>query len=338
MTDLVVVGGGPVGLGTAVTAAQAGLDVTLFDPRGAPVDKACGEGLMPSAVEALARIGVHPDGVPFAGIAYVAGGRRAQARFRAGPGLGVRRTVLSSALAARADELGVRRVARRVTDVRLMADAVEVEGVRASWLVAADGLHSPLRRHLGLDRPAAKRVRFGLRRHLTLAPWSDLVEVHWASDAEAYVTPVAPDCVGIAILCGGGGPYDRWLDRFPALRERIGDAPSAGPVLGAGPLRQRARARRSGRAFLVGDAAGYVDALTGEGIAVGLAAAQALVRCLESGRPEAYEEQWRQATRRYRALTSSLLWATQRPVLRAALVPAAARARPVFGAVVDALA
>jgi 2-polyprenyl-6-methoxyphenol hydroxylase-like FAD-dependent oxidoreductase len=60
MTDLVVVGGGPVGLGTAVTAAQAGLDVTVFDPRGAPVDKACGEGLMPSAVEALARIGVHP--------------------------------------------------------------------------------------------------------------------------------------------------------------------------------------------------------------------------------------------------------------------------------------
>ena len=74
-----------------------------------------------------------------------------------------------------------------------------------------------MRRALGLDVPARGAVRYGLRRHYRVAPWSDLVEVHWADDAEAYVTPVAEDLVGVAVLCPGGGSYDTWLARFPAL-------------------------------------------------------------------------------------------------------------------------
>ena len=96
--DVLVVGGGPVGLATALYADRAGLTVAVVERRTAPVDKACGEGLMPGAVAALADLGVDPDGVDFAGIRYVRGSRQAEARFSAGPGRGVRRTTLHAAL------------------------------------------------------------------------------------------------------------------------------------------------------------------------------------------------------------------------------------------------
>ena len=61
------------------------------------------------------------------------------------------------------------------------------------YLVAADGLHSPVRRMLGLDAATPGRRRFGLRCHVQQAPWSSYVEVHWSRRAEAYVTPVDDD-------------------------------------------------------------------------------------------------------------------------------------------------
>ena len=344
MIDLLVAGGGPVGLATALLARQAGMRVAVAEPRVDAPDKACGEGLMPSAVAALADVGVNPEGLPFRGIRYVGSGAHAEARFRGqASGLGVRRTTLQAALSARADDLGVIRVPARVTDVVQDGAGIEARvgpgSHRARWLAVADGLHSPLRRRLGLDAPArrASPARYGLRRHYALPPWTDLVEVHWAADAEAYVTPVAPGVVGVAVLCGGGAPYDAWLRSFPFLQERLAGAEPLTRVRGAGPLRQASRRRVQGRALLVGDAAGYVDALTGEGLAVGLAQARALVRCLAAGRPQGYEEAWRRASRRSQLLTRGLLWVTGQPPLRSRLVPAAARAPWAFATAVEAL-
>jgi 2-polyprenyl-6-methoxyphenol hydroxylase-like FAD-dependent oxidoreductase len=189
--DLLIAGAGPVGLGVAIEAALKGMSVTVLDPRSAPVDKACGEGLMPSARAHLARLGVHVDGMPFHGIRYLSGDLQAEARFRSGPGLGVRRTDLSAAMSRRADQLGVRRVARRLDAPRLDGEQVRVGEECGRWLVAADGLHSPIRKSLGLQGRSTGQVRFGLRRHYRIAPWSDLVEVYWSATAEAYVTPVA---------------------------------------------------------------------------------------------------------------------------------------------------
>ena len=298
MIDLLVVGGGPAGLATAVHATLVGLEAVVIEPRTTPVDKACGEGVMPSGVRALAALGLTaPPGHPLRGIRYLGGSHSAEATFDAGPGLGLRRTELHTALALRADELGVKTVTGRVREVTQDADSVSACGLRARWLVAADGLHSPVRRGLGLELPDRRPRRYGQRRHYRVQPWSDFVEVHWSGAGEAYVTPVGDDLVGVAVLSTVRRGFDEHLAGFPALLARLDGRPTASAVRGAGPLRRRVRRRVEGRVLLVGDAAGYVDALTGEGVALALVSAEAAVRCLRAGRPEAYERQWRTLSR-----------------------------------------
>lgn len=345
--DLIVAGGGPVGLAAAIEARLAGLSVVVCEPRPAPLDKACGEGLMPGAVLALERLGVAPAGHPFAGIRYVAGGTVADHRFRAGPGQGVRRTELHRALAARAAELGIEPSPVAVAVVEQDDSGVAVRGspdgdatpLRAEWLLACDGLHSAVRRAVGLvgyGRERARR-RYGVRRHYRIAPWSEFVEVHWTPDAEVYVTPVGDELVGVAALGGRGLDYDAVLAAAPAVADRLAGMPAASQLRGAGPLRQRVSARVAGRVLLAGDAAGYVDALTGEGIRLGLAQARAAVAAIAAGRPDRYEREWWRITRDYRVLTGGLVAAAGRPGVRRRIVPLAARLPRVYGAIVDRL-
>lgn len=337
MRDLVVAGGGPVGLAAALYAARAGLDVGIVEPRDGVIDKACGEGLMPGAVAALAGLGVEPDGQPITGIAYLAGAHRAEAPFRHGPGRGVRRTTLHLALSAAVLAAGVKTDQRAVRRIEDRGDHLLVDGEPTRYLVAADGLHSPVRRMLGLDAPAPGPRRYGQRFHAAVPPWTSLVEVHWAPSGEAYVTPVAGDRVGIAVLTGERRGLADLIGDFPALAARL-TGQAVEQVRGAGPLRQRARRRVDGRVLLVGDASGYVDALTGEGVALGLAQARAAVAAIATGRPAAYELAWRRLGWRHQLLTQGLLVATRHRALRTRLVPAAARVPGIFGLAVNELA
>jgi len=334
--DLLVAGGGPAGLVTALHAARAGLSVTVVERRRPPIDKACGEGMMPHTVAHLERLGVAPHGMPLHGISYLDGGGRVDATFRTGLGRGVRRTVLHSALLAAARKAGVRIVEGDVGDITQDESSVCGGGLRARYLAAADGLHSPIRSALGLSRPCTDHRRWGIRRHVEIAPWSDHVEVHWAPGGEAYVTPVAENCVGIAVLSGIRGSFDQHLAEFPALADRIGGH-AHGSDRAAGPLRQRASSRTVGRVLLVGDAAGYVDALTGEGIGLAFGGAQALVNCVVAERPDDYDRQWRTVTRRYRLLTAGLVRAGSVDMIRARIVPAARALPTVFAGVVNQL-
>ncbi|MFE9399134.1 NAD(P)/FAD-dependent oxidoreductase [Streptomyces flavidovirens] len=337
MIDLLVAGGGPAGLATAIHAASAGMEAVVIEPRAAPVDKACGEGIMPGGVLALEALGVRVGGRALRGIRYVDGRHRAEASFADGPGLGVRRTELHAALARRAAEVGVEVVTGKVAEVRQSADAVTAGGLRARWLAAADGLHSPLRHSLGLDVPSRRPRRFGLRRHYRLEPWTDFVEVHWSVCGEAYVTPVGDGLVSVAVLSTGRRGFDAHLAHFPHLLRLLDGRPHAGPVRGAGPLCQRARRRTAGRVVLVGDAAGYTDALTGEGVALAMASAEAAVRCLRAGRPQAYERCWRRLSLRHRLLTEGLVRLSGHAAVARLIVPAAARMPSVFTAAVRAL-
>ena len=338
MIDLLVVGAGPVGLATAVGAALAGLDVVVVEPRGGPIDKACGEGLMPDALARLARLGVDPPGVEFRGIRYVRDHHVAEAHFSAGPGRGVRRTTLQQALARRAQEVGVRLLDGRVESIEQDDEAIHAAGVTARYLVGADGLHSTVRRLTGLAAPHDGPQRFGVRQHFDRAPWSDLVEVYWLRDCEVYVTPVADRVVGVAVLGGAPISLEAAVRRLPVLADRLGDAVAVSRQRGAGPLRQVTARRTAGRALLVGDAAGYVDALTGEGLRVGFSEAEAVVRAVLADDPRAYEGEWTRITRSYRWLTGGLLVAASSPRLRPMIVPAAQTLPRVFRRVVDSLA
>ncbi len=337
LRDLIVVGGGPAGLAVGVVAAGRGLDVLVLERGALPADKACGEGLLPAGVRALEALGVLAllDGSsssPLRAIRWVDGSLSAEARLPAPGGLGVRRTALSAALLARARAAGVEvreRIAvrghrRRSHEVEVHADG---GAERARLLVAADGLASPIRRREGLEVLAAGAPRFGLRRHFARAPWTDAVEVHFGDGVEAYVTPAGPGRVGVAFLCEAAAraSFPRLLARFPELQRKVaGSCYDSGPA-GAGPLAQVARARSLDRLVLAGDASGYLDAITGEGLSLAFRGALALGPILPSALAagatrEAFAEWERGEARRF-----ALYAATTRLVLGLARHPAARR-------------
>lgn len=323
MIDVIVVGGGPIGLATALHVHAAGLRVEVLEPRSGPVEKACGEGLMPAAVAALAELGVDPDGMPLRGIRYADRSRSVDAPFPGAPGRGVRRLELQRALTEAVDRAGIAVHRERADRIRIDSDEVAVGTRRARHLVGADGLHSSVRRAAGLDRHVRTAPRYGLRRHFRVEPWTDRIEVHWSRHAEAYLTPVGPNEVGLALLAARRGTWADHLDAFPEIRERIAGAEPASALRGAGPLRQRVSRVAEGRVALVGDAAGYVDALTGEGLAMGLAAAKELARCLAADRLQDYPAAHRRVTWRSQALTRGMLAVARSPVLRRQIVPVA---------------
>ncbi|HEX9049411.1 MAG TPA: NAD(P)/FAD-dependent oxidoreductase, partial [Anaeromyxobacter sp.] len=292
--DAVVVGAGPAGLAFAIAAAARGLDVTVLERRGpGPLDKACGEGVLPAGVRALERLGVLPlvpprERAPIAELRWIEPtGEEARLRLPPPGGIGIRRLALSGALLERARAAGVELVPD--ADVRLHrreAGAVRAFAAGRSFparvLVAADGLGSPTRCREGLDGGTRARQRFGLRRHYAVPPWSEAVEVHFGPAAEAYVTPAGAGRVGVAFLFerASAAGFEALLARFPALARRLGSAPRDSIERGAGPFDRRATARVADRLVLLGDAAGYVDAVTGDGLALALCCAEDLAALL----------------------------------------------------------
>jgi flavin-dependent dehydrogenase len=343
--DLAIAGAGPVGLAVAIQARLRGLSAVVLEPRRPPLDKACGEGLMPIGVEELRAMGVRLPALqaaPFAGIRFVDGEARAEGRFAPGRGLGVRRTALSQALLERARELGAElRFGVAVAGFRAEAPGrVRVRlGGPAGWdaleaglLVGADGLHSAVRRLAGLEARGRRIARHGMRRHFRVASEPAFVEVHWARGAEAYLTPIAPREIGLALLWSGApARYDALLERFPSLERRLAGAAPTSRVLGASRFEQRLHRRTAPGVALVGDAAGYLDPLTGEGITLGLRCARALVDAVARGAPLAdYERAYARLSRTYYRMTALLLLAARRPGLRRRLVRALARDPALF--------
>lgn len=345
-TDVLIVGGGPAGLAAAIAARLAGFETTVADRREPPIDKACGEGLMPDGLDQLRRLGVRLDGTrlhPFYGIRYLDGVYVAEGRFPSVSGAGVRRTHLHEALVRRATELDV----RLLWGTRVDAPWIDGPGARtwrgvetsagrleARWILGADGLRSRVRDWLGQTGRPARRRRFGVRRHFAVTPWSDLVEVYWADHSEAYVTPVGTHEVGVALLWSepeaGKGGFDALMTRFPALRKRLDGVRVSSRDRGCGPLRQRVRRAAHGNVALVGDASGYVDAITGEGLSLAFHQVPAVIEAIRRGDLTHYARQHRRIGFWANGLTNLLLRVEARPWLRRRMVRALGRDPELF--------
>jgi menaquinone-9 beta-reductase len=342
--DVVIVGGGPAGLAAAIAARRHGLTALVLEARTPPLDKACGEGLMPSALAALAALGVELRelGQPFTGIRYSSGSVVAEADFPGGArGRGLRRPALHAALVAAADAAGVE-LRPGVRAVGLTPRGVATAGgeLAARFVVGADGLLSHVRRWADLARPTSAPRRFGVRRHYALAPWSARVEVVFGDGAEAYVTPLAADEIGVALLWQGEAKgFDELLaQRFPAaLLERLSDARPSSRDRGAGPFRQRARSAAAGRVALVGDAAGYVDAITGEGMAIAFEEASILGPALARGDLAGYARASTRLRRVPELVTHLTLVLSRHPRLRRRAVAALAADPALFSRLLGVL-
>jgi len=289
-TDVLIVGGGPAGLAAAIALRDRGASVTVADAMKTPIDKACGEGLMPDSLHELEKLGVSlspRDGAAFHGIRFKSEGTIATARFPSGTGIGVRRQILHARLIARAEEAGVK--LRWESPVQLRARGrVEIAGEAQVFgqLIGADGQASQVRRWAGLERGSAAVKRFGFRRHFQVKLWSPFVEVYWGKSGQAYVTPTGPNEVCVAIVTRD--PQCRLaeiLDELPELRAKLGGARFCYMDAERGALTTTRRFDRivRGRVALVGDASGSADAITGEGIGMAFRQALLLADCLENG-------------------------------------------------------
>ena len=326
--DMAVAGGGPAGLATAIAAARAGCRVVVVEPRRPPIDVACGEGIMPGGVATLERLGVDLDGLgrDFSGVRFIER-HRPQGRFSGRPGLGVRRPELHQALVRRAEQLDVDlRWGVKVTGLGDGCLHTDHGLVSAALRVAADGRGSRVRSWAGLETVGSRCQRVGVRRHYRLAPWTDLVEVYWANGAEAYVTPVGPDRVGVALLTGRRpARFDQLLGEFPELEKRLAGAPVASSDRGATGFGARARVVVRHDLAFVGDAAGSLDPISGEGVSLAVAGAETLVRSFVAGRLADYATAIRRRRRLPWLMTGQLLLLAEHPRLRRRVLAALER-------------
>jgi flavin-dependent dehydrogenase len=300
-------------LAAAIAARRKGMNVTLADGARPPIDKPCGEGLMPDGLAALRSLGVtldETDAQPFRGIRFVDRGVSFESNFPEGHALGVRRTVLHAKLVEAAAAAGVHMLWGTPVS---MAD----QAIRARWIVGADGFHSRVRRWARLGVAAPARPRFGFRIHYRAAPWSDCMELHWGAGCQIYVTPIGPREVCAALI--SRDPHlrlDAALGQFPELAARLAGAPHANTERGAITANCTLPRVYRGNVALIGDASGSVDAITGEGLCLSFHQAIALADSLASGDLAGYQAAHRRLARRPTLMSKLMLSMGRRTWLR----------------------
>lgn len=351
MVDVLIAGGGIAGSGLAILLGRRGLTVELFERARFPREKPCGEGLMPAGVAVLQRLGLANavGGAPFYGVRYHFGDRTAEGRFPETPGMpvagrGQRRKHLDDVLfRAAAATPGVAAQTGALVEAPLSENGrvtgliVNGEARRARLVVAADGVHSRIRHQLGLDIPP-RRKRLGIRAHFRLAPGqaqSSWVDVFVGRGYELYVTPLPEKELLVAALADsevwGGSTeraFHRWWRAESRLASRLEGAVQVSSLMGSAPLAGSARAGVAPGVILLGDAAGFLDPITGGGMTQALMSAELLAGYV--GRRLGMQERWlwefdrerRRMLRDYQRLTQMVLWAADHPQLAKGLLSA----------------
>jgi flavin-dependent dehydrogenase len=309
-------------LAAAIAARQAGFSVALADMAVPPIDKACGEGIMPDGLAALSKLGLAipaESAAIFRGIRFCDQHSSVEARFAAGHGYGVRRTTLHEILVRKAGEAGVRmHWGAKVNGLTPSGITIHGQNIRCRWVVGADGQNSRIRRWAGLE-PAEGQIRhrFGFRRHYRVKPWSEFVEVHWTQLGQFYVTPVGEEDVCVAFLTHlSHTRLDDSLKSAPELAERLRNAQPLTREQGALSATHSLPSVYRGSRVLVGEASGSVDAITGDGLSISFQQAAALATALQKNDLADYAAAHREIKRLPRNMARLMLLMDQNSWIR----------------------
>jgi menaquinone-9 beta-reductase len=336
--DVLVVGGGPAGLACAIAAARQGLSVEVIDAMKPPIDKACGEGLMPDSIESLSALGFDldrdlrlSDSFLLRGIRFIGDPTESksssqpattEAAFPSAPGRGIRRTLLHQLLLDRATSLGIRfhwensvqRIASTSNSALVHTNRQTLPG---RYIAGADGHHSRVATWAGLTKSSIQSRRIGLRQHYTIAPWTNFVEIYWSKFGQAYVTPNSSNEVCVAFIANKkNASSGEALSHFPTLQRHLAAAPLSGPSRGSVTFGRKLHRVATGNIALVGDASGGVDAITGEGLALCFRQAAALAIALRAGNLALYQQAHRRIQLLPSLMSRSLVLLDRSPRLR----------------------
>jgi flavin-dependent dehydrogenase len=329
-------------LATAIALRQAGADVLIADAQEPPIDKACGEGLMPDSVRELSRLGIDLAsifGAPFTGIRFTDRHSTVNATFTEGVGWGVRRLALHRQLLERAVAMGVRMYWKTRIELRA-GERVTLggEALGYKYLIGADGESSSTRTWARLNKGRIRSRRFGFRAHFELAGEKDAgmdhVAVYWGDGGQAYVTPVGERkvCVAVISRLKSPGMFQSVIDSIPVLRELLTGAKQLTSQRGAVTTTSSFYRVTRGNVALVGDASGTADAITGEGLAMGFRQALLLRDSIAKGGLELYQAQHRHILRLPQQMARVMLLMDRHPLLRQRVLKAFAGRPDAFAA------
>ena len=312
----------------------------MIDCAVPPIDKACGEGLMPDSLAALGALGVRLPtvGSELRGIRFFDDSHTVSADFPHGAGRALRRVVLHELLVEQAERVGVRML-WGVKNVDTRRGRVSYNGghIDAPLIVGADGQKSCVREEAELGEVCSERRRYGFRMHYGCAPWSRYVEIYWATHFQIYVTPVANDQVCVALI--STDPHLRLeaaLKMIPELAERLRGFPATTPEKGSLSLSRKLRRVYGNGYVLLGDASGSVDAITGEGMCLAFSQSIALVRALDGGDLRLYQRSHREIAARPRRMAALMLMLDRNQTLRRKAMAALAAHPQIFSSLLAA--